>query len=309
MDFSAGTLTSLTGFNQSSVYVSVPIAAAYTNPNLPTPMTSCAALFVCINGVVIPRDQAVSQEFDFASKKWGGFSYVAGLYGLYDNQREHDSYNGGLFSDDSTIVTHAAAIFGEATYAFTDQFSAIAGVRLSRDSLNAKGRDYTAEFTQYGDRSWNSATPRASLQYKFTPELMTYFTYSQGFKAGVVSGQLPPAPAPGESYPAPADPEKIYAYEVGMKAATDAYTANLAAFYYSYKDLQTEVFNTATFTTIPENAATAEIYGLDFDAPRSSTSGSSCGSRARIFQPRSTKQFDHAIAYLPPLTAFGLADR
>jgi iron complex outermembrane recepter protein len=95
LDFSAGTLTSLTGFNQSSVYVSVPIAAAYTNPNLPTPTTSCAALFVCINGVVIPRDQAVSQEFDFASKKWGGFSYVAGVYGLYDNQREHDSYNGG----------------------------------------------------------------------------------------------------------------------------------------------------------------------------------------------------------------------
>jgi iron complex outermembrane recepter protein len=307
MDFSAGTLTSLTGFNQSSVYVSVPIAAAYANPNLPTPTSSCAYLFVCINGVVIPRDQAVSQEFDFASKKWGGFSYVAGFYGLYDNQREHDSYNGGAFSDDSTIVTHAAALFGEGTYEFTDQFSAVAGVRLSRDSLNAKGRDYTGPFTQYGDRSWNSATPRATLRYKFTPDLMTYFTYSQGFKAGVVSGQLPPPPAPGASYPAPADPEKIYSYEVGMKAATDIYSIDLAAFYYSYKDLQTEVFNTATFTTIPENATTAEIYGLDLDATAQLNDWFKLRFSGTYLPTAKYKEFDHAIAYLPPMTPFGLA--
>jgi iron complex outermembrane recepter protein len=306
MDFSAGTLTSLTGFTQSSVYVSVPIAAAYANPNAPTPTTSCAALFVCINGVVIPRDQAVSQEFDFASKKWGGFSYVAGFYGLYDNQREHDSYNGGAFSDDSTIVTHAVALFGEGTYEFTDQFSAIAGVRLSRDSLNAKGRDFTDAFTQYGDRSWDSATPRASLQYKFTPNLNAYFTYSQGFKAGVVSGQLP-HPAPGDPYPQPADPEKISAYEVGMKAATDTYSANLAAFYYDYKDLQVEVFNTTTFSTIPENATTAEIYGLDFDGTAELNDWFQVRVSGTWLPTAKYKEFEHATAYLPPMTPFGLA--
>jgi iron complex outermembrane receptor protein len=297
MEFSAGTLTSLTGFTQSSVYVSVPIGAAYA--------PACAAAFVCINGVVIPRDQAVSQEFDFASKKWGGFSYVAGLYGLYDNQREHDSYNGGGFTDDSTIVTHAAAIFGEGTYEFTDQFSAKAGVRLSRDSLNAKGRDFTGAFTQYGDRSWDSATPRASLQYKFTPDLMTYFTYSQGFKAGVVSGQLPPPPAPGQSYPQPADPEKISAYEVGMKATSDRYSVDLAAFYYDYKDLQVEIFNTQTFTTIPENATTAEIYGLDFDGKAKLNDSFQVRLSGTWLPTAKYKQFDHAVAFVPPLTASG----
>jgi iron complex outermembrane recepter protein len=297
MDFSAGTLTSLTGFTQSSVYVSVPIGAAYA--------PACAAAFVCINGVVIPRDQAVSQEFDFASKKWGGFSFIAGFFGLYDNQREHDSYNGGGFTDDSTIVTHAAAVFGEGTYEFTDQFSAIAGVRLSRDSLNAKGRDFTGAFTQYGDRSWNSATPRASLQYKFTPNLNAYFTYSQGFKAGVVSGQLPPTPPAGQSYPQPADPEKISAYEVGMKAATDTYSANLAAFYYDYKDLQVEIFNTQTFTTIPENATTAEIYGLDFDGTAKLNDWFQLRLSGTWLPTAKYKEFEHAVAFVPPLTASG----
>jgi iron complex outermembrane recepter protein len=293
MDFSAGTLTSLTGFTQSNVYVSVPIGAAYA--------PACAAAFVCINGIVIPRDQAVSQEFDFASKKYGGFSYVAGVFGLYDNQREHDSYNGGGFADDSTIVTHAAAIFGEGTYEFTDQFSTIVGVRVSRDSLNAKGRDFTAPFTQYGDRSWDSVTPRASLQYKFTPNLNAYFTYSQGFKAGVVSGQLPPTPAPGASYPQPADPEKISAYEVGMKAATDTYSANLAAFYYDYKDLQVEIFNTQTFTTIPENATTAEIYGLDFDGTAKLNDWFQLRLSGTWLPTAKYKEFEHAVAFVPPL--------
>ncbi len=305
MDFSAGTLTSLTGFTQSNVYVSVPIGAAYA--------PACQLAFVCINGIVIPRDQAVSQEFDFASKKWGGFSYIAGVYGLYDNQREHDSYNGGEFSDDSTIITHAGAIFGEGTYAFTDQFSAVAGVRVSRDSLNAKGRDGgpfggypppgppAGPFVQYGDRSWDSATPRASLQYKFTPDLMTYFTYSQGFKAGVVSGQLP-HPGPGEPFPQPADPEKISAYEVGMKATGDAYSANLAAFYYDYKDLQVEVFNTTTFSTIPENATTAEIYGLDFGGTAKLNEWFQVRLSGTWLPTAKYKEFDHATAYLPPLS-------
>ena len=265
---------------------------------------------------MIPRDEAVSQEFDFASRKWGGFSYIAGIFGLYDNQREHDSYNGGEFSDDSTIVTHAAAIFGEATYEFTDQFSAIAGVRLSRDSLNAKGRDGgpfggypppgppAGPFVQYGDRSWDSATPRASLQYKFTPNLNAYFTYSQGFKAGVVSGQLP-HPTPGDPYPQPADPEKISAYEVGMKAATDTYSANLAAFYYDYKDLQVEVFNTTTFSTIPENATTAEIYGLDFDGTAQLNDWFKLRLSGTWLPTAKYKEFEQATAYVPPLTPSG----
>jgi iron complex outermembrane receptor protein len=299
IDFSAGTLTSLTGFNQSSVYVSVPIAAAYAAP-------ACVKAFICINGVVIPRDQAVSQEYDFASKKWGGFSYIAGFFGLYDNQREHDSYNGGGFSDDSTIVTHAAAIFGEGTYEFTDQFSALAGVRVSRDSLNAKGRDFKDAFVQYGDRSWDSVTPRASLKYKFNPNLDAYFTYSQGFKAGVVSGQLPPPPPPGGSYPQPADPEKISAYEVGMKAATDTYSVNLAAFYYDYKDLQVEIFNTTTFTTIPENATTAEIYGLDFDGTAKLNDWFQVRLSGTWLPTAKYKEFEHAVAFVPPLTQTGL---
>jgi iron complex outermembrane receptor protein len=289
-DFEAGTLTSLTGFTNSGVRNVVAIAAAYG--------PSCVAAFVCINGVVLPRDQAVSQEFDFASKKIGKFSYIAGIFALYDNAREHDSYNDGLFSDDTVITTHAAAVFAEGTYEVTDQFSTIVGVRVSRDSLNATGRDYSQAFTVYGDRSWDSVTPRASLVYKFNSDLNAYFTYSQGFKAGVVSGQISPNPAP------PADPEKISAYEVGLKSATDRYTANVAAFYYDYRDLQVEVFN--NLVTTPENATTAEIYGLDFDGAVKLTDNFELRAVGSWLPTAKYKSFPHAIAFVQPLGPGGL---
>jgi iron complex outermembrane receptor protein len=289
-DLAAGTLTSLTGFTNSGVRNVISIGAAYA--------PACVAAFVCINGVVLPRDQAVSQEFDFASKKMGSFSYVAGVFALYDNAREHDSYNLGLFSDDTVIVTHAAAIFAEGTYEVTDQFSAIAGVRVSRDSLRAVGRDYAAAFAVYGDRSWDSVTPRASLVYKFNSDLNAYFTYSQGFKAGVVSGQISPNPAP------PANPEKISAYEVGLKSATDRYSANLAAFYYDYKNLQVEVFN--NLVTTPENATTAEIYGLDFDGAAKLTDSFELRAVGSWLPTAKYKSFPHAIAFVQPLGPGGL---
>ena len=291
IDFSAGTLTSLTGFTNSGVRAAVS-SGSYS--------PACYAEFVCDNALIQPRDQAVSQEFDFASKKVGGFSYVTGVFAIYDNQREHDSYNVGVFSDDTTIVTHAGAIFGEGTYEWTDQFSTIVGVRVSRDSLNAVGRDGTTPFAEYADKSWDSVTPGASLIYKFNSNLNAYFTYSQGFKAGIVSGQIGTAP-----YPPPASPEKIYAYEVGLKAATDTYTANLAAFYYDYKDLQIEIFNDQV--TIPENASSAEILWTRLRRHRETHRlVFNCGCRARGSRPRSTSRSRTPTAFVPPLGPFGL---
>ena len=142
-------------------------------------------------------------------------------------------------------------------------------------------------------------TPRASLIYKFNSNLNAYFTYSQGFKAGIVSGQIGTAP-----YPPPASPEKIYAYEVGLKAATDTYTANLAAFYYDYKDLQIEIFNDQV--TIPENASSAEIYGLDFDGTAKLTDWFQLRVSSSWLPTAKYLSFPHATAFVPPLGPFGL---
>jgi iron complex outermembrane receptor protein len=162
-----------------------------------------------------------------------------------------------VFTDDTTIRNTSYAAFAEGTVDVTNQFSAVAGVRVNHDSLKAKGSYFGAPQTTYADKGWTSTTPRVSLIYKVNPTVNTYFTYSQGFKAGVVSGQANPAP--------PANPEKITSYEVGLKAAQERYSFNVAAFYYDYSDLQAEVFNTE-LATVPLNAAKARIYGIDLDS-------------------------------------------
>lgn len=287
-DFSAGTLTSLTGFSNSGAPIVISVASAYA--------PACVEAFVCINGASTTGEQTETQEFDFASKQMGMFRYVAGLFALYDRANEHDEYNSDAVTDDTIMTTRAGAIFAEATFDATDQLSFIAGARQSRETKYAYGRYYGAPYAQYADPTWNSFTPRGSIVYKWTNALNTYFTYSEGFKAGVVSGQITTAP--------PASPEKLKAYEVGMKLATPRYSADISAFYYDYRDLQVEVFE--NLVTTPQNAATAEIYGLDFDGAAKLNELFQVRLGASWLPTARYNDFPHAIAFVPPLGPTGL---
>jgi iron complex outermembrane receptor protein len=162
--------------------------------------------------------------------------------------------------------SEAYAGFGEVNYTPTDKITLIAGVRYSHEKRIANGTGYglsnvvpnplpaytTPQIT------FSSVTPRASIRYTFDSGDNIYFTFSQGFKSGGYSiGAGTPAIPPFR-------PEKLTAYEVGLKTSTSRMlSANLAAFYYDYTDQQqsTFVFGTARTT----NAASSELYGFDAD--------------------------------------------
>jgi iron complex outermembrane receptor protein len=288
VDFDEGTLTSITGYSNYAV-LAVDDAQASYSPD-------CIAVFACIAAPIRTHDEAWSQEYDFASKQLGRFRYVAGLFGFYNKPTEHDSYNNNVYFDDTTIENVSYAAFAEGTVDVTDQFSAVAGLRVNHDSLKAWGSYFGAPQALYADKGWTSSTPRVSLIYKFNPILNTYFTYSQGFKAGVVSGQANPAP--------PASPEKISAYELGLKAAQDRYSLDLATFFYDYRDLQAEVFDTE-LATVPLNAARARIIGIDLDSAVKLTPELELRLVTTYLPKAEYTSFPNAIAYVPPLTPFG----
>lgn len=288
-DFSAGTLTSLTGYSNSNVYVFNSAYGAYA--------PGCVIAFVCYQATVTTQDSTVTQEFDFASNQIGPFRYVAGVFTMYDKAGEDDSYNFAGYTDGTFVTTKAGAVFAEGTYNITDALSAIAGLRVSRESKYAVGRYFSDPFLPYADVAWNSDTPRGSLVYKWTDYLNTYFTFSEGFKAGVVSGQYVIAP--------PASPEKLKAYEVGAKIAKSNYSMNVAVFYYDYLDLQVESYN--NFVTTPANAASAEIYGLDLDAAVKLTQAFELKLSSSWLPEAKYKDFPAAVAFLPPLGPTGLA--
>lgn len=287
-DLDAGTLTNIlayTSFNNNDYTTG---HAAYSaNPN-------CEAFFACVAAFIRSPEASWTEELDWASKQIGHFRYVTGLYVFTNDAHEQDQYNGALYLDDSLMRLRSYAAFGEGTYDITDDLSAILGVRVTRESLKADGSLYGALFQTYADNDWLSTTPRASLTYKIAPGFNTYFTFSEGFKAGVASGQFAP------DIPA-ANPERLYAYEVGLKVAQPRYQANVAAFYYNYIDLQVETLTNHGFTTVPQNAAQAKIYGLDFDGTVKLVEGLDAKLTTTFIPHAKYSSFPNAIVYLPPL--------
>lgn len=102
--------------------------------------------------------------------------------------------------------------------------------------------------------------PSVGVQYDATPDVMTYATFSTGFKAGGFGGTNVI-----ESY----GPETVRAYEVGAKGSLFDHALNvtLAAFRSDYRDLQeaTIVFlQSGAVIAVTTNAASARSQGIEF---------------------------------------------
>jgi iron complex outermembrane receptor protein len=108
---------------------------------------------------------------------------------------------------------------------------------------------------------WNELTPQATLDWRVTDDFYTYLTYSVGFKGGGFDdspGNIPQATTPF-------DPEKAKNYELGIKWMTwdRRLRINADVFYMDYTDLQVIQTNAACLCNQTDNAASAEIKGVE----------------------------------------------
>ncbi|WP_158588371.1 TonB-dependent receptor [Henriciella mobilis] len=207
-----------------------------------------------------------------------------------------------------TIVeTDAYAVFGQYTQDLTDRLSLTLGARYSiedKSAINQGAFDLANPFSEtaflnmpdpstfnlqcaeglptigFGttpcvpEKSFYSFTPKIGLDYQVTPSILVYASASKGFKSGVYNL--------GTAQP-PVNPEKIWDYEAGMKSTlfNDHLRFNLSGFFYDYEDLQ--VNKVKDQSVILENAATAEIYGLEVET---------------AFRPTDAIQIDFSGSYL-----------
>ncbi|MBB4633837.1 TonB-dependent receptor [Sphingosinicella soli] len=254
LDVGAGTLSSLTGYNNLEISSLGPFYAAAV-PDL------CRLQFICIDYGLLFSTEEFSQEVNFASRDLGIFRFVTGLFYYKANGGAIGSIleqfiPGGFRVQDDTFRTSSYAAYGEGTIEASDALSLTAGVRCSRDIIENGNRLIAIE----GKNTFNSFIPRLSVLYKLTPDVNIYATYSQGFKSGISGAVNFAAPVQFE----PVRPEKITAYEAGIKYATRNFVFNLSAFYYDYKNKQEQsFFGTTNFTT---NTGPVKIYGIDLDA-------------------------------------------
>tara|TARA_B110001454_G_scaffold209723_1_gene223495 strand:+ start:6302 stop:8383 length:2082 start_codon:yes stop_codon:yes gene_type:complete len=163
------------------------------------------------------------------------------------------------FDQRGSEKTNAYAVFAHGSYELVDKVKLIVGARYSEEKKTSLGSGtfgFPPAIPTGGRAKFNSFTPKVTLQYEPTANLSLYAGVSKGFKSG---GFTIGAPGPA------VQPETLWSYEAGVKAQMfdRRLTANVAAFWYDYKDMV--VTRIVGAQTIDENAGKATIKGIEFE--------------------------------------------
>lgn len=116
-------------------------------------------------------------------------------------------------------------------------------------------------FTTRYKSKWDKVTPQGILEYTHSEDLFLYVTVAEGFKGGGFD-DTPANPAQAST---PYDPEEVTNYEAGFKASflDRRMRLNMSLFYMDYKNLQVTQTNAACLCNLTDNAASAEIKGVE----------------------------------------------
>ena len=121
-------------------------------------------------------------------------------------------------------------------------------------------------------------TGTAILSYKITPRLLTYASFSRGYKAGgfnldrsaLKSPILPFAATPGGAQALVGnlqfDPELVNAYEIGAKYASGPFSLSATVFRSDFTNFQLNTFNGTVFLVQTINGCKTSLNGADRDA-------------------------------------------
>lgn len=125
----------------------------------------------------------------------------------------------------------------------------------------------------------SQVTGTAVLSWKPTPDLLTYASYSKGYKAGGFNLDASALGSPlGPRGPADVvnlrfDPEKVDAYEMGIKYNGRRFNLNVAAFRQEFQSFQLNTFNGLFFLVQNVNGCSALIGGSGADEDASGATG------------------------------------
>lgn len=110
-------------------------------------------------------------------------------------------------------------------------------------------------------RSFDDWTPHLNLAYQWTNDLMTYVSYSEGFKSGGFSQRIFPPKTEVPSF----SPETAKVYEFGFKwsGLAGRVRVNASIFHTDYEDLQIQIND--GIAPVTRNAAEADIDGFELE--------------------------------------------
>lgn len=258
-----------------------------------------------LSGSYARRAKVFNQEIRLVSDTNRPFSWIVGGNYYRDSYRAWNAYSatglgpGGLVpavpvlqgvASDLKQITESFAVFGEGMLKLTDRLTLTVGARWTKDKRDVEHQTFIFDADGLANRTiergtgfsarlfdllpraeltgdWERITGRATLDYELSDDVMTYASYSRGFRGGEFN--LGALFFPSEQVMT--NPEYNDAFEVGVKTQLldRRLRLNAATFYYNLQDLQVFILGSSPGVNFPTqtlaNAGQARIIGLDTD--------------------------------------------
>lgn len=178
------------------------------------------------------------------------------------------------FTQSDIVKTRSRALFAHTDWHLGDRTNLTIGLRYTHEqksyqfgrvqvtpeaALNAAVNGLNGFF------SGNTVDYRVSLNQRWTTDLMTYATFSTGFRGGGVNPR-PFVPSQIASF----KPEKLYNFELGAKSSFLDHKVQLngAAYFDLYRDFQRTITNGYggfPASAIPLNSGDGHLYGFELE--------------------------------------------
>lgn len=219
------------------------------------------------------RLAAVMGAFYFDGDACGTYDAVLGLFGITSLV-------------DGCVNTKSISVYADASYALTDKWNLSVGGRWNQDDKKASvfAATYLGVLTGYetafdpsnmpanllllsvdsdytNSNTFDDFTPRVSVDYTINDNMMTYASYTNGFKSGGfdMRGNQAAYPDTVDGY----DSESVDSYEIGLKTTSldGRLIFNVTAFYADYTDVQITTQQFVEINGIPTNATAVQNAG------------------------------------------------
>ncbi|MEH6516337.1 MAG: TonB-dependent receptor [Halioglobus sp.] len=244
-------------------------------------------------------------EARFASNYDSPFNFVAGVYYQedenefeslvtttdgqgnavpWDELNSNDFFGGGtaFFGRFREDTVEQQAVFGEATYEFTDNLRLLVGLRwfdADIESVQATTHAFGGQPSEVAGeiigktlngndigllkQSDDTIVPKISLSYDVSDDVMIYGLYSEGFRVGGINnGNQPFAPGIPNTF----ESDELQNYEAGFKSRfmDDSFQLNTSLFWIDWEDIQVEPRDPAGNIPFTTNGGAAEIGGVEW---------------------------------------------
>ena len=205
-----------------------------------------------------------TQEIRIASNLDGPLNYQFG--GIYFDDKLisiSNSQNAGAtaFTSNSinTIENTSWAVFGQASYDFSDQLTLTGGLRYSDDEKDADPIDLTGAIATVPiSLADEFLSFDVSLSYDWSESTQTYVRAASGFRAPSIQDRIQ-----DDTEVTTAGSEEIISYEIGIKGEAERFRYSLAVFSYKVDDMQLVAIGGESNSTTLLNAEEGKAHGFE----------------------------------------------